>query len=156
MKRLMLKNVLFKKDIISYTGSGNTHTASDRAGTASDPYLDASPYDDILVSGMLLTTNTLSTVTMKLMGATGSTSGATSTTIASITGITGSEVTTYGTPFAIEIEGAKLGNYQYVWLQGTFKGTDPDGKMKTFYRLGNPRHAPVTQTAYGSTLTSVG
>jgi len=156
MKRLFLKNWLFDKDIISYTGAGNTHTASDRAGTSSDPYLDVGSYDDICVSGMLLSTSTLTKVTMKLMGATGTLSAASSTTIASITGITGTEVTTYGTPFAIEVEGAKLGDYQYIWLQGTFTGTDPDGKMKTFYRLGNPRHGPVTQTQYGSTTTSVG
>jgi len=145
----------FDKDVLSWTGAGASKTTTDRAGTSSDPYLDVGSYDDIAVSGIFVsTTNTLTKMTAKLMGYTASTGGST-TTLASITGMT-SEVSAYGTPFAIEIEGAKLGDYHYIAIQGTLVGTDPEGVMKTFYRLGNPRHGPVTQTQYGSTTTSVG
>jgi hypothetical protein len=151
----MLKNVLVKNKTLSYTGAGNTHTATDRAGTASDPYLDVSGYDDVMVMGVLSATSTLSTVTAKLMGYTATTGGST-TTLASITGITGTKVTTLGAPFAFEIEGAKIGNFRHIAVKCVLKGTDPDGKMGVLYFLGNPRSAPVTQTAFGSTKITVG
>lgn len=155
MKRLFLKNWLVKDDVVSYTDTGNTHTATDRGGTSSDPYLDVGSYDDIVVAGILTSTSTLTKVTAYLMGYTASTGGST-TTIASITGITGTEITTNGMPFAIEVEGAKLGDYHHIAVKAKFTGTDPDGKMLTLYFLGNPRHGPVTQTAFSSTTTSVG
>jgi hypothetical protein len=151
----MLENWLVKADTVSYTGAGNTHTATDRAGTSSDPYLEVGNYDDIVVMGILSATSTLTSITAKLMGYTATTGGST-TTLMSATGITGTQVTTLGAPFAFELEGAKLGNFHHIAVKLVVKGTDPDGKMKTLYFLGNPRSAPVTQTAFSTTSINVG
>lgn len=151
MKRFLIKDAMLDIDVYaaSTTASG-TSTVADRAGTASDTYLNMGPYLSLQLLSQVATASGSPSFTIKVMGVDQSTtSGASSTTLASVTdtGVAAGDMQ------VITIDGEKFNSYPYAYVSNVVKS----GKatVANLYVL-EAKSKPVTQTDVDASTTVAG